>query len=157
MKIKVSCPILFTHCIVFSFQRTYLTDYEEGKKHFVANPCINGKCKCAFKYSQTWVNNHLRIAAPYKQRPPYRGSIFNIYNIMQPLNNDHLSTTATCQQRPQIWGPEGCRCTHRFDCGWWAKMYDLLFWLKNRCGLRKTRRRRQERPTTVDVSVASKH
>jgi len=46
-------------------------------------------------YSQTWVNDHLRIATTCLQRPQFWGPNFNFHNTKQPLNNDHLSTTAT--------------------------------------------------------------
>jgi hypothetical protein len=46
-------------------------------------------------YSQTLVNDHLRITTTCLQRPPFRGPNFNFYNTKLPLNNDHLSTTAT--------------------------------------------------------------
>jgi len=42
--------------------------------------------------SQTW---HLRIATTCLQRPPFWSPIFSFYNMNLPLNNDHLSTTAT--------------------------------------------------------------
>ncbi len=58
-------------------------------------------------YSQTWVNDHLRITTTCLQRPLFRGSNFNVHNIKLPLNNDHLSTTA------KNFGPrEGGRYTH---------------------------------------------
>jgi len=46
-------------------------------------------------YSQTWVNDHLRIATTCLQRPQFWGPNFNFHNIKLPLNNDHLSTMAT--------------------------------------------------------------
>ena len=52
-------------------------------------------------YSQTWANDHLRIATTCQQRPLFWGPIFNYYNIMLPLNHDQLSTTAT------FWGSRG--------------------------------------------------
>jgi hypothetical protein len=48
-----------------------------------------------FKYSQTWVNDHLRITTTCMQRPLFLGPNFNFHNIKLALNNDHLSTTAT--------------------------------------------------------------
>ena len=45
-------------------------------------------------YSQTWANDHLRIATACLQRSPFRGPIFSFYNIRK--------ATTTCQQRPQI-------------------------------------------------------
>ena len=47
------------------------------------------------KYSQTWANDHLRIATTCQQRPPFCGPILSFYNIKLPLNSDHLSTMAT--------------------------------------------------------------
>jgi hypothetical protein len=47
------------------------------------------------KYSQTWVNAHLRITTTCLQRPLFRGPNFNFHNIKLPLNNDPLPTTAT--------------------------------------------------------------
>ena len=47
------------------------------------------------KYSQTWANDHLRITTTCVQRPLFWGPIFTFYSIKLPLNNDHLSTTAT--------------------------------------------------------------
>ncbi len=46
-------------------------------------------------YSQTWVNDHLRMTTTCLQRPLFWAPDFNFYNIKLPLNNDHLSTTAT--------------------------------------------------------------
>ncbi len=46
-------------------------------------------------YSQNWVNDHLWITTTRLQRPLFRGSNFNFHSIKLPLNNDHLSTTAT--------------------------------------------------------------
>ena len=46
-------------------------------------------------YSQTWVNDHLWTTTTCLQRPPFWGPIFTFYNIKLPLNNDHLSITAT--------------------------------------------------------------
>ncbi len=48
-----------------------------------------------FKYSQTCVNDHLPITTTCQQRPQFGCPIFNFYNKKLPLNNDHLSTTAT--------------------------------------------------------------
>ena len=47
------------------------------------------------KYSQTWVNDHLRIATTCLQRPLFWSPNLRLHNINLPLNNDHLSTTAT--------------------------------------------------------------
>jgi hypothetical protein len=47
------------------------------------------------KYSQTWVNNYLWITTTCLQRPHFWGPKFNFHNKKLPLNNDHLSTTAT--------------------------------------------------------------
>ena len=57
------------------------------------------------KYSQTWANDHLRIATTCQQRPPFCGPNLNFYNI-----ND-LWITTTCQQRSLFLGPKGGRCT----------------------------------------------
>ncbi len=46
-------------------------------------------------YSQTWVNDHLRIATTCLQRPSFWSPNLSLYNTTLPLNNDHLSTTAT--------------------------------------------------------------
>ena len=48
-----------------------------------------------FNYSQTWDNDHLRITTTCLQRSPFGGPIVTFYNTKLPLNNDHLSTTAT--------------------------------------------------------------
>ncbi len=45
-------------------------------------------------WSQTWDNDHLRIATTWPQRPPFWSPNVGLYNIKLPLNNDHLSTTA---------------------------------------------------------------
>ena len=45
----------------------------------------------------------------------------------------YLWTTTTCQQQPQIWGPEGCCCTQvwQYFQLWWKKriIEILLVWL----------------------------
>ncbi len=46
-------------------------------------------------YSQTWANSHLLIAPTCLLRPSFWGPVLNHYSIKWPLNNDHLSTTAT--------------------------------------------------------------
>jgi hypothetical protein len=46
-------------------------------------------------YCQTWTNDHLWITTTCLQRPLFLGPDFNVYSIDLPLNNDHLSTTAT--------------------------------------------------------------
>ena len=46
-------------------------------------------------YSQTWASNHLWITTTCLQQPQCWGLFFNLYSIKLPLNNDHLSTTAT--------------------------------------------------------------
>ncbi len=46
------------------------------------------------KYSQTWTNDHLRLATAWLQRPLFWGPIFDVNSTKVPLNNDHLSTTA---------------------------------------------------------------
>jgi hypothetical protein len=48
-----------------------------------------------FEYSQTWTNNHLRIATTILR------SHLELLLLTWPLNNDHLSTTAT------IFGSQG--------------------------------------------------
>jgi len=58
-----------------------------------------------WQYRQTWVNDHLQITTTCIQRQRFWGPNFNFCNITLPLNNDHLSTTAT------NFGPEGGRCT----------------------------------------------
>jgi len=65
------------------------------------------------EYSQTWVNDHLRITTTTcLQRPQFLGPNFNFYNIKLPLNNDHLSITAT------NYGSRGgsLLVIHKFDC-----------------------------------------
>ncbi len=56
------------------------------------------------KYSQTWANDYLRIATTCLQRPPFWSPNLDLYNINQPLNNDHL--------------PLFVVVVHRFDCTW---------------------------------------
>jgi len=46
-------------------------------------------------YSQTWVNDHLQITTTCLQRPLFWGPDFNFHYKKLPLNNNHLSTTAT--------------------------------------------------------------
>jgi len=53
------------------------------------------KHKLVWKYSQTWVNDHLRITTTCLKRLQFWGPNFNFHNTKLPLNNDHLSTTAT--------------------------------------------------------------
>ncbi len=45
------------------------------------------------QYSQTWVNDHIRITTNCLQRPPFLGSLCNIHIKKLPLVNDHLTTT----------------------------------------------------------------
>ena len=51
--------------------------------------------KLIFVYTQTWVNDLLWAATTCLHRPLLCGPMFNFYNLQLPLNNDHLSTTAT--------------------------------------------------------------
>ncbi len=51
-------------------------------------------CMTYYLYSQTWVNDHLRIATTCQQRPLF-----------------WATTTTTCQQRPLFLGPKGGRWT----------------------------------------------
>ncbi len=46
-----------------------------------------------YLYSQTWVNDHLRMSC--LQRPLFLGRNFSLCNTKLPLNNDQLSTTTT--------------------------------------------------------------
>ncbi len=46
-------------------------------------------------YSQTWVNDHLRMTNTCLQWPLFWGPDFNFHNIKLLLNNNNLSTTAT--------------------------------------------------------------
>ncbi len=62
----------------------------------------DGKAFFQWKYSQTWVNDHLWITTTCLQRPLFWGLNFNFHNVNLPLNNDHLSTTAT------NFGSRGC-------------------------------------------------
>ena len=57
------------------------------------------------RYSQTWVNDHHRIATTCIQRPPFRSPVLNFYCLTD------LWTTTTYLQRPLFWGIEGGRCT----------------------------------------------
>ena len=72
-------------------------------------------------YSQTWANDHLRIATTCLQRPLFWGPILNFYSI-----ND-LWTTTTCQQPPLFFGSQGWSLytgltVHRFLMSvWWNK------------------------------------
>jgi hypothetical protein len=56
-------------------------------------------------YSQTWDNDHLRIATTCLLRPPFCGPNWNFYFM-----NDHWNTT-TCQQWSLFLGPKCGRCT----------------------------------------------
>ncbi len=47
------------------------------------------------QYSQTWVNDHIRITTNCLQRPPFLGSLCNNHYKKLPLDNDHLTTTTT--------------------------------------------------------------
>jgi len=51
--------------------------------------------KLYLQYSQTWVNNHLRIMTTCLERPLFWGLDFNFHYKKLPLNNNHQSTTAT--------------------------------------------------------------
>ena len=56
-------------------------------------------------YSQTWVNDHLRIATTCQKQPPFWSIILNFHYI-----NDRWKTT-TCQLQSLFFDPEGGRCT----------------------------------------------
>jgi len=56
---------------------------------------ISKICLTICMYSQTCANDHLRKTTTCLQRPPFWSPIFTFYNIKQPLNKNHLSTTAT--------------------------------------------------------------
>ncbi len=56
-------------------------------------------------YSQTWANDHLPTA-----------TTIGCPNMSLYITLTYLWTTATCQQRPQIWGPKGGRCTQVWLC-----------------------------------------
>ena len=68
--------------------------------------------KFRIMYSQTWVNDHLRIVTTCLQRQPFKGPILNFYHITV------LWTTTTCQQWPLFLGPEGGRCTQVWLLYW---------------------------------------
>jgi len=69
-----------------------------------------------FKYTElTWPNNLLRIATTCLQRPPFCSFNFNLYNAKLPMNYDQMTM---CQQRTQIWGPEGGHYSHVFSNLW---------------------------------------
>ncbi len=55
-------------------------------------------------YSQSWVNDHLRITTTCLQRPLFWGPDFNFHNIKLPLNNDHKFRV------PRV------VVIHKFDC-----------------------------------------
>jgi len=82
------------------------------------------------KFSQTSVNDHLRITTTCLGRPLFWGPNFNFYNIRLALNNDHLPTTTTCQQRPPVnnghkfWVPR-VDVIHKFDfyTKWYMHIY----------------------------------
>jgi len=60
------------------------------------------KGKYYVKNSQTWANDHLRITTTCQQRTyTIFRSQFDLLKHKWPLNNDHVSTTAT------ILGPKG--------------------------------------------------
>ncbi len=48
-----------------------------------------------YKYYQTCVNDHLRITTTCLLWPSFWSPNYRFYNINLPLNNNHLSTTAT--------------------------------------------------------------
>jgi hypothetical protein len=54
------------------------------------------KCNASIcMYGQTWVNDHFLITTTCLQWPLFWGPNFNFHIVKLPLNNDHLSTTAT--------------------------------------------------------------
>ncbi len=53
------------------------------------------KIMITWKYSQTWADDHLRIATTWLQWPSFWCPNLIFYNIEPPLNNDHLSTKTT--------------------------------------------------------------
>jgi hypothetical protein len=60
-----------------------------------STPSQRGSSLTKTMYSQTWVNDHLRIATTCLQRPSFWSPNLSLCNTTLPLNNDHLSTTAT--------------------------------------------------------------
>ncbi len=52
-------------------------------------------CALVIVYRQTWANDHLRITTTGIQRPSFWSPNLNLYYINLPLNNNHLSTTAS--------------------------------------------------------------
>ena len=64
-------------------------------------------CRCTHSYSQTCASDHLLITTICLQRPPFCGPVFILYSIKLPLNNDHMSTTAT-NLGSQVWSLTRC-------------------------------------------------
>ncbi len=63
--------------------------------YFLTAYCNNISNIWFTKYSQTWVNDRLRITTTCLHRPLFWDPNFYFHNIKLHLNNDHLSTTAT--------------------------------------------------------------
>ncbi len=66
----------------------------------VASPKEGKKSKnlrkfCLLIYSQTWANDQLRIAITCLYNDHHFGSLSELLLLKWPLNNDHISTTAT--------------------------------------------------------------
>ena len=51
--------------------------------------------KMQFVYSQAWVIGHLWLTTTCLQRPSFMGPVKSLLYQKWPLNNDHLSATAT--------------------------------------------------------------
>ncbi len=77
------------------------------------------KSCCKFGYSQTWVNDHLRIASTFTT-----AIIFESRAIWVVVTQTYLWTTTTCLQRPQIWGPSRGRGTQA-----WLYFISLFFFV----------------------------
>jgi len=88
------------HCSIFwddtFFAQVFFSALSSCRlKHHQSPACHVCQIIVWLIYSQTWANDHLRIATTCLQRPLFCGPVFLVYSIKVPLNNDHLSTTAT--------------------------------------------------------------
>ncbi len=82
------------------------------------------KIKLEWEYSQTWANDHLRIATTCLQRPPLWSPNLSLYNINLPLNNGHK------------FGDSWVVVVHEFDCSFVQILTifeKCLRYLKNCC------------------------
>ncbi len=70
---------------------SFKTHSISGEKGSVRHFSVTSNCN----YSQTWATNHFRIATTCLQRPPIFRSHVKLSLHKWPLNNNHLSTTAT--------------------------------------------------------------